>query len=50
MINFRSILDKKDNDGITALQLSVMTGNLSMIKFLLSHKADIMTVDKVGVL
>ena len=41
-------MDKKDNDGITALQLSVMTGNLSMIKFLLSYKADIMTVDKVG--
>ena len=40
-----SLIDIKDNDGYTALQLSVMTGNIPMIKFLLSHKSSIHTLD-----
>lgn len=39
------LVNLKDNDGYTALQLSVMTGNIPMIKFLLSHKASIHTLD-----
>lgn len=41
----QELVNIKDNEGLTVLQLCVISGNLSMIKFLLKHNADLNTVD-----
>ena len=44
----QSLVELKDNDGCTALQLAVIAGNKPIVEALLDNKADIMTTDNEG--
>ena len=43
-----SLLELKDNEGYTALQLSVIAANVPVIRYLLKRGADINSVDSEG--
>ncbi len=43
-----SLLEKKDNEGYTPLQLAVIANNTSMVNFLLKKGADIKSTDNEG--